>query len=104
MCMLNSSGMLAIIPATLLLALSFFILFVLGKPEAKGLKAFGYIITALLWICVLLILRAGISKSPILRCPMMPYMTNSRMHAPMMHSPMMIPGYERTDNRQTTKK
>jgi hypothetical protein len=42
--------LIAIVPVTLLLAVSFFILFVIRKIDTKGLKVFGYVITLFLWI------------------------------------------------------
>ncbi len=54
------AGLFAIIPATLLLAVSFFVLFTIRKIEAQGLKAFGYVVSALLWFSALLVFSAGI--------------------------------------------
>lgn len=67
-------GLFAIIPTTVLLTVSFFVLFALRKTEAGGLKAFGYVIVALLWVGVLLALSLGLytvstGRYPII-CPM----------------------------------
>ena len=53
-------GLFAMIPATLLLTVSFFVLLVVRKAEPHGLKAFGYVIAGLLWACTLLIFAAGV--------------------------------------------
>lgn len=73
-------GIYAVIPTALLLTVSFFVLYALQRPEVKGLKAFGYVITALLWISALLIFSTGIytlttGKHPVISaiqeiCPM----------------------------------
>jgi hypothetical protein len=69
-------GLFAVIPATMLLTVSFFVLFTLRKIESGGLKAFGYVIAAFLWAGALLFLSAGIYKVStgrpnMMRCPMM---------------------------------
>ena len=53
-------GLFALIPATVLLTISFFVLVVVRKLEAQALKAFGYVIAALLWLGVALLLSSGI--------------------------------------------
>lgn len=55
-------GLLAVVPATGLLALSFFVMVVLRKMEQDALKVFGYVVTALLWGCALLVFMAGVYK------------------------------------------
>ena len=90
-------GLFAIIPATLLLALSFFILFALRKTEAQGLKAFGYVIAAFLWVGVLLMVLAGMYVVSTGRHPMMDMMQQMSKQcqgmmsggSPMQH--MMMP-------------
>ncbi len=74
-------GVFMIIPAAILLTVSFFVLYALQRPEAKGLKSFGYVTAALLWIAVLIVFSTGIytvttGKHPIMSaiqemCPMM---------------------------------
>lgn len=80
-------GLLAIIPATLLLTTSFFVLFVMRKIETGGLKVFGYVIVALLWIASLLVFSAGVYTVSTGRHPMM-YMMQEMMKSPM-HGMMM---------------
>jgi hypothetical protein len=53
-------GLFTIIPATMLLTVSFFVLFALRKIETQGLKAFGYVIASLLWVGALLFFSAGV--------------------------------------------
>ncbi len=53
-------GLLAIIPATVLLTISFFVLYTLRRTDTQGLKVFGYVTAALLWISALLVFSAGI--------------------------------------------
>jgi len=67
-------GLFAIIPATLLLVVSFFVLFTLRKIETQGLKVFGYIIAVLLWVGVALVLSLGIYTVSTGRHPMMEMM------------------------------
>ena len=95
-------GVLAIIPATVLLTISFFVLFALRKVEAQGLKAFGYVVAALLWVGALMVFSLGIytlstGRHPILgmlndmKCGQMQGMMGAQMmkdRAP----PMMQPG------------
>jgi hypothetical protein len=77
-------GLFAIIPATVLLTISFFVLFALRKIEVQGLKAFGYVVAALLWIGVLLVLSLGLYTISKGRCPMvcpMAKMMKGQMHS-----------------------
>jgi hypothetical protein len=55
-------GLLAVIPATMFLMVSFFVLFAVSKVDTLGLKKFGKVISVLLWICSALVLSAGISS------------------------------------------
>ena len=85
------SGLFAIIPTTLLLAVSFFVLLVLRKVEEKGLKAFGYVVAALLWASALLIFSAGIYTLSTGRQPaicMMQEMMQKKMHQMMPQGQM----------------
>ncbi len=89
-------GLFAIVQATLLLTVSFFVLFAIRKIEARGLKVFGYVITALLWLAALLLFSAGIYKvttgRPAMGC-MMQEMMKGKMHQGMMggNMPMATP-------------
>lgn|SRR3990167_9401851 len=67
-------GLFALIPATILLAVSFFVLFAIRRLEAAGLKAFGYVIAALLWAGALMVFSLGIYTVSTGRHPMMPCM------------------------------
>ena len=53
-------GFCAMIPATVLVTISFFVLVVLRKIEAGALKVFGYVVTVILWIAAILVFSAGI--------------------------------------------
>lgn len=74
-------GVFTIIPTTILLTVSFFVLFALRKVEQGGLKAFGQAIAVLLWIAAALVLSVGVytvstGKHPVMSmmqqmCPMM---------------------------------
>ena len=75
-------GLFTIIPATLLLTISFFVLFTLRKIETQGLKAFGYVIAALLWVATALVFSVGIYTVYSGRHPMM-YMMQEMMQGQM---------------------
>jgi len=63
-------GVFAIIPATVLLTISFFVLFALRKVEAQILKAFGYVIAALLWLGALMVFSLDVYTISTGRHPM----------------------------------
>ena len=75
-------GMYAIIPTTVLLTVSFFVLVVLRKTEG-GLKTFGYVIAVLLWIAAALVFSTGIYAIATGKQCGMPMMKQ------MMEPPMM---------------
>ena len=75
-------GLFAIIPATLLLTVSFFVLFSIRRTDAHGLKAFGYVVAALLWAATLLMVSAGIYTVSTGRHPAM-CMMQQMMKGPM---------------------
>lgn len=82
MCMLSSISIFSLIPAIVLLALSFFILRSLYKVEANGLKVFGYVIAVLLWAAVILFLTSGSQPSKpgmFMGCPLMQKMHHGQM-------------------------
>jgi uncharacterized membrane protein len=91
-------GLFAIIPATVLLTISFFVLFTLRKVETQGLKAFGYVVASFLWVSALLVFSMGIYVLSTGRHPamaLMQEMMKCKMHGTMMggHIPaMMLPG------------
>jgi len=51
-----------VVPVSLLLALSFFVLLSISKAQTKGLKAFGYVVAGMLWLGVLVIFLGGVYK------------------------------------------
>lgn len=83
-------GLFAIIPVTLLLTVSFFVLFTLRKVENEGLKAFGYVIAVLLWIAAAIVFSAGFYVIATGKHPMMPMMRQMmQMKSPMPQQQMM---------------
>lgn len=80
--MFKALGLFSIIPFSVLLAVSFFILFVLRKETTGALRVFGYIIAALLWLGALLVFSAGLytvySGKPM-ACPMQQMMRGQSM-------------------------
>ena len=53
-------GLFTIVPATMLLTVSFFVMFTLGKIAKSSLRVFGMALVALLWIAALIIFSAGV--------------------------------------------
>jgi hypothetical protein len=53
-------GMYTMIPATIFLTISFFVLFTLRQSADRGFKIFGNIVVFLLWACALMIFLSGI--------------------------------------------
>ena len=53
-------GALALVPATVLLTISFFVLFAAEKAFNKNIKTFGFVVAILLWICAALVLFGGV--------------------------------------------
>jgi hypothetical protein len=86
-------GMFALVPTTILLTVSFFVLFALKQVEEKVLKTFGLVVAVLLWVSAALVFSAGIfaissgcgpwGKMP---CGQMGMMQ-------MKHHGMMMPGH-----------
>jgi len=93
MFMFKFMGLFAFAYAAVLLTVSFFVLFSLRKVETQGLKAFGYVVTALLWIAALLIFSAGLYSvsSGFTKGRMMQGMLKARMSGMVSGpgSPMM---------------
>lgn len=84
-------GLFSVIPATIFLTLSFFVLFTLRKIEIKGLQAFGYVIVALLWLSAALFLSCGIyvlvtGRHPL--CMPKPHKMMMQQMQPMMEGSM----------------
>lgn len=80
-----------VIPMTMLLVVSFFVLITARKIDSRGIKAFGYVVTCLLWICAAFILFVGPSMCPM-KNRMMP-MKHKMMQGGhnMPQQPMMMP-------------
>jgi len=63
------AGLFVIVPTTLVLTISFFVLIVLRKVEKGVLKAFGYVVVNLLWVSALLIFLGGVYTLISGSCP-----------------------------------
>jgi hypothetical protein len=94
-------GLFTVIPGTMLLVASFFVLFTISKTEKQGLRAFGYTVVTLLWVAAFLVLSVGVysvfSSRHLKFCPMQEMM-KGKMHGMMkgMEAPPMM--REQTDN------
>lgn len=94
MCMMSPSAIMGIIPAVVLLAVSFFVLVVVKKTEGSALKAFGYAVAIFLWgaavvICSISLnaLSGGPRGGMMSGCPMAEMMrTGAKLRSGM---PMM---------------
>lgn len=53
-------AVLAIIPTTIFLTISFFVLVIVRKVDGQGLKAFGYVVAACLWASAIVIFSSGV--------------------------------------------
>lgn len=58
--MIRLTGIFTLIPATVLLTISFFVLLALTQVESPGLKKLGKLVAVLLWVSAGLVLLAGI--------------------------------------------
>ncbi|MHB9154741.1 MAG: hypothetical protein ACYC5N_03485, partial [Endomicrobiales bacterium] len=67
-------GFLVLIPVSLLLALSYFLLFANGKTDSPELKSFGVVVSVLLWVSAGLILLGGLYVLATGHHPMEPFM------------------------------
>lgn len=79
MCMLNFSSLIAIVPASVLLTISFFVLFALRKVEEKALRAFGYVVAGLLCFAALVVFLGApynMGRGPV----RMKYMMRQKMN------------------------
>lgn len=63
-------GFFSVVPVTILLMLSFFVMAVALKNEMRQIKTFGMVVCALLWISALVILSAGAYTAITGRHPM----------------------------------
>ena len=84
--MIRFLGLFSVIPATILLTVSFFVLFTLSKITARALRGFAIAIVILLWISALLILSVGTYIIVTGQHPLM------QMHRAMMKDMMMNRG------------
>ena len=62
LCMSKMAPLIAVIPISLLLTLSFFVLLSLDKAQTKKLKIFGKLVAVILWLAVLVIVLGGINR------------------------------------------
>ncbi|MBN1912869.1 MAG: hypothetical protein JW788_00560 [Candidatus Omnitrophica bacterium] len=89
----NFLGVYAFIPMTMLLVVSFFVLFTARKIEQQGLKVFAYVLAVCLWIAAAMVLSGGIYVLTTGRCSMMKKMHYMQgqggMGGPMMQQRMM---------------
>ena len=81
--MMKFSGLFSIVPTTIFLCISFFVLVVLRSINEKKLKIFGFVVVALLCISAVLIFSTGIYTMCTGRHPMKRTM-KQRMYHPMM--------------------
>jgi len=90
MIMARLLGLGMIVPLSIILTVSFFVLFALRKVDASGLKAFGFVVAALLWLSALLVFSGGIYTLSTGRCPIMVGICQMKMGmCPMMKGGMM---------------
>ena len=79
-------GMAAMVYTTILLAVSFFVLFVNTKVVGRGLKIYGYIVATLLGLAAIAVLSSGIYISLRGHQPMMQDMMRGQaQQMPMKH-------------------
>ncbi len=53
-------GIYTIIPATIFFTISFFVMFISQKIQARGLKNFGNLVVFLLWFCALILFLSAV--------------------------------------------
>ncbi len=81
MCMsFKLAGLYAIIPTTLLLAVSFFVLLTVNNAKSQGVKIFGYVIAVLLWISAAIVFSGGIYSLTTGKYPMKHMMKKMQGH------------------------
>jgi hypothetical protein len=59
------AGVFTLIPATMFLVISFFILFAVSKIESERMKRFGRALAILLWVCSALVFFCGVTLSVV---------------------------------------
>ena len=87
--MFRFMGLFALFPMTILLTISFFVLFTREKTTNNRLRSFAGVIVALLWLCAALALIGGIVVLSAGRGPWMMHGYSRGVIAP-------CPGWERT--------
>lgn len=104
MCMMKMFPLLAIVPISVLLTFSFFVLYLLRKVEEKPLKTFGHVVVVFLWLAVLVLFAGAIRNMDPGRSPMK-CMKQARMHS-LMQKEMIAgqPTPERIATVQVEKK
>ena len=95
-CMSRISLAIAVVPISLLLVLSFFVLLSIGKAQTKALKIFGFVVAAFLWLAVITIILSGVyglAKSGYKKCMMQKkmMMQNAQQMSGMPGMPGMHP-------------
>ncbi|MGB2662099.1 MAG: hypothetical protein WBB86_01060 [Candidatus Omnitrophota bacterium] len=81
--MMKFCPLFSVVPATILLIVSFFVLFAAERVGSKGLKTFGWVLAVLLWIYAAGIVSMGTyavmsgGQSLMMKCPMMQQMQES---------------------------
>ncbi|MDD5618112.1 MAG: hypothetical protein PHG69_03375 [Candidatus Omnitrophica bacterium] len=109
----KSFGASMLMPVTVFLTLSFFVMLAVKKIEAGSLKTFGKVVVVLLWLCAATILLTGL-YSPRgghfmgkmmkggMKCPMMQQgqMPMQKMQSPM---PMQMKGQKMPDKKMQGK-
>ena len=94
--MVKLSFLIAIVPISLLLTLSFFVLSALHKIEGKGLKAFGYVVVGFLWLAALVVFSGAVYKmaqgSVIMKGMMQPKMKTDYVPQVIRMQPAYLPG------------
>ena len=90
---MRAAGLFAIMPASILLTISYFVLVANKRQEEGNLKAFGYVVAVLLWIAASLALLAGSYTVITGKHPAQTMMKHMMKQCPMMKSQMcQVPG------------
>ncbi len=75
-------GIYTIIPATVFLTISYFVMLTLRKVESRGFKNFGNLVIFFLWVCALVIFLSGVYAILTGRHPMV-MIIHQAIKAPM---------------------
>ncbi|HOW42893.1 MAG TPA: hypothetical protein P5110_06500 [Candidatus Omnitrophota bacterium] len=94
----NWTGLLCIVPATILLTISYFVLFAQVKAGNKTLKRFGRFVLVCLWLSAAIVLSTGlyltVSGKSVFH--LMKGKSAWKAHHPWMQGGPMMPGCPRT--------